>query len=241
MSSTLNGLNISVIYPLPFTSEEWDKPRIGRWITANGGTHVSNRFTPNTTHLVCSELHWKIPSRHPAVQVALEAIKCDGHAVKIVNCCWLEDALAPKSGTGVCNPRPTQYLWETIEAEAANAEKCVGVGARKADKAKVGECGEGPSPWSHQSVVTEVLEQSPEELVSEEVKREIETEGQAKKKVTVDAMRKEERMTGLGKERKRKAAKEHMVVLENEVRKTRNEIFSGEYSCLLDDDGRGMG
>lgn len=85
----------------------------------------------------------------------------------------------------------------------------MGVGVRKADKAKVRECGEGPSPQSHQTVVTEVLEQSPEELVTEEVKTEIETEAQEKKKVTMDAMR--------------------------------NEMFSGEYSCLLDDGGCGMG
>jgi hypothetical protein len=233
MSTTgpLKGITVTLILPITFGSESWSPDNVKKWITANGGKYLANKFVAGeTTHLVCAEKVWRRtvaaeddeaggnegaesdePGKksgdkgkaHPAVKAALDAKANGGDGVKIVGPKWLEDALGGNGG--VRKPKAEAYLWERMDAEIAKQKKKEEQLAARVEKQITGGGGggKGGKSSSHAGMLVEVLEDATGGFVSEEQKKIIEKEAQEKKAKAFEAAKEEAERKDREKEEER--------------------------------------
>lgn len=104
--------------------------KITHWIKYHGGTQVY-RLNQSTTHLVCSEKHWK--AKHPTVLAAIELDdaktkaklasdgKCEGSKkLNIVTWDWLEDCTIKRQCSGA-----KKYEWRLPEKKPSRLEDLI--------------------------------------------------------------------------------------------------------------------
>lgn len=221
MSGALQGTTITVVYPIAIACRWQDENTVDRWITDNGGKHVANKFITETTHLVCGSDAWAAPA--PAVKIALRAKDEFGHRVKIVTPEWLEDTLDVGPGDGLRRTSEGPFLCEkTEQADSVAAETPAQNAVVKANKRAHG------GPRTRMRWMTEMLHESTEKFISEEVQRRIDIEVEARMQAALSAAKVDARKKTEEQDKQRRARRKRAAFLRRRGLKARNGTLSGE-------------